>query len=116
MMRVDPHPSPSSEASAWLQPWCRWAAHAHVQPLPHDVSARSRLVLLDSIGVMAAGAQEPEMARIAERLERRVGSGGQGSAVIAMHRRAPGLVAACLNGAAGTMLELDNLLAAQGAT
>jgi 2-methylcitrate dehydratase PrpD len=98
-----------------LQPWCRWAAHAHAQPLPHDVSARSRPVLLDTIGVVAAGAQEPEMTRIAERLERRVGSGGQGSAVIGMHRRAPGLVAACLDGTAGTMRDLDNLLAAQGA-
>ncbi len=102
MTRVEPHPSPNSEASAWLQQWCRWAA-------------RARPVLLDSIGVMAVGAQEPEMARIAERLDRRVASGGQGSAVIGMHRRAPGLVAAFLNGTAGTMLELDNLLAAQEA-
>lgn len=107
MTTVQPCSAVGPETPPWLLQWCRWAADVRAQPLPQDVSARSRLVLLDSIGVIAAGAQEPEMVRIAERLAQRIGTGGQDCAVIGMHRRAPGPVAAFLNGSSGTMLELD---------
>jgi 2-methylcitrate dehydratase PrpD len=72
--------------------------------LPGEVVARTKLVVLDSIGAMAAGAQEPEMVRLAGR---RVSRAPGRARVIGRGVNASAEAAAFLNGTAGTMLELD---------
>lgn len=88
----------------WLEDWASFAATITPADLPETALARTRLVLLDCIGAIAAGSCEPEMQRLAARMCRH-GTGpvpviGTGLAA------APG-TAAFLNGTAGTMLEID---------
>ncbi|HEY8564223.1 MAG TPA: MmgE/PrpD family protein [Beijerinckiaceae bacterium] len=87
---------------AWLDAFARFAAGLRFEDLPGDAVARAKLVLLDSLGAIAAGMAEPEMAALVGRL-----AGEGDAAVIGAGRRAPATVAAFLNGTAGTMLELD---------
>lgn len=90
---------------AWLDAWCGFAARMRFADLPAEVAARARLVLLDCIGAIAAGAQEAEMQALAARMLAREGTGA--APVIGLpHAAGPG-TAAFLNGTAGTMLELD---------
>ncbi len=92
-----PHP--------WLAAWAGFAARSRFADLPAEVVARSRLVLLDCIGAIAAGAAEPEMQALAARMVEREGHGA--APVIGLpHAARPG-TAAFLNGTSGTMLELD---------
>ena len=75
--------------------------------LPSPVVERTKLVLLDCIGAIAAGMQEPEMRNLVQRLaNREAGSSGQVPVIGAGRRMSP-LLASLLNGTAGTMLELD---------
>ena len=67
---------------------------------------RTKLVLLDCIGAIAAGMQEPEMRNLVARLAEREAGDGQ-VPVIGAGRRMSALLASLLNGTAGTMLELD---------
>jgi 2-methylcitrate dehydratase PrpD len=90
---------------AWLDAWCGFAARIRFDHLPAEVAARARLVLLDCIGAIAAGAQEPEMAALAGRMVAREGAGE--APVIGQGRVARPGTAAFLNGTSGTMLELD---------
>ena len=90
---------------AWLEQWARFATALKYQDLPEAAVERTKQVLFDSIGAIAAGAQEPEVARLTEKLLKR-GAVGE-AAVIGAHRRAASGVAAFLNGLAGTMLEID---------
>ncbi len=92
-------------ASPWLGEWSRFAAGLRFADLPAEVVARARLVLLDSIGAIAAGAQEPEMGALAARLVAREGA-GEAPVIGLAHAARPG-TAALLNGISGTMLELD---------
>jgi 2-methylcitrate dehydratase PrpD len=90
---------------AWLDAWCGFAAGMRFADLPTEVVARARLVLLDCIGAIAAGAQEAEMQALAARMLAREGTGA--APVIGLpHAAGPG-TAAFLNGTSGTMLELD---------
>jgi 2-methylcitrate dehydratase PrpD len=89
---------------AWLDEWARFAARLAFDELPTAAVERTKQVLFDSIGAIAAGAQEPEVQRLTERLLRR---GGGAAPVIGAHRRTTPGVAAFLNGLAGTMLEID---------
>jgi 2-methylcitrate dehydratase PrpD len=90
---------------AWLEEWCAFAARTRFADLPGDVAGRARLALLDSIGAIAAGAQEAEMQALAARMLAREGAGD--APVIGLpHAARPG-TAAFLNGTSGTMLELD---------
>jgi len=91
----------------WLVEWSRFAAALRFEDLPADVVARARLVLLDTIGAIAAGAQEPEMVALTRRMATLHGTGGMTTAVVGGRTRLPLPVAAFLNGTAGTMLELD---------
>lgn len=93
------------ERPAWLSEWARFAAATRFEALPAEVVERARLVLLDCIGVIAAGMQEPELRTLAARLAASAGSGPV--PVIGGSRRAPPGIAAFLNGTAGTTLELD---------
>ncbi|MBM6581046.1 MmgE/PrpD family protein [Microvirga sp. BT689] len=90
----------------WLQQWGRFAADARFADLPAPVVDRTKLVLLDCIGAIAAGMQEPEMRNLVARLGRREAGDGQ-VPVIGAGRRMSALLASLLNGTAGTMLELD---------
>ena len=74
-----------------------------------DISApareRARWVIADSIPVVAAGMQQPEMQRF---VAKQLADAGAGTAwVIGTGKRAGALDAALLNGTAGTWLELD---------
>jgi 2-methylcitrate dehydratase PrpD len=91
--------------SAWLAEWAGFAARTRFSDIPAPVAAHARLVLLDAIGAIAAGAQEPEVQALAARMIAREGGGESPVIGLAMTAR-PG-TAAFLNGTAGTMLELD---------
>ncbi len=91
--------------SPWLGEWSRFAAKVRFADLPADVVARTRLALLDCIGAIASGAQEPECQALAARMIAREGGGD--SPVIGFAGGARPGTAAFLNGTAGTMLELD---------
>lgn len=90
----------------WLQHWSRFAAAARFDQLDTATLARAKLTLLDTIGAIAAGQQEPEIAALAARLATQGGSGPP-TAVIATPHRLPASAAVFLNGVAGTALELD---------
>lgn len=91
--------------SAWLTEWSAFAARLRFGDLPAEVVARARLVLLDCIGAIAAGAQEAEMQALAARMIAREGAGE--APVIGHAGGARPGTAAFLNGTSGTMLELD---------
>jgi len=91
----------------WLRQWGAFAARIRFPDLPSPVVERTKLVLLDCIGAIAAGMQEPEMRNLVQRLaNREAGSSGQVPLIGAGRRMSP-LLASLLNGTAGTMLELD---------
>lgn len=89
----------------WLRHWGGFAAALRWEDLPSEVMDRARLVLLDCIGVIAAGMQEPEMRALATGMAALGGAGGV--PVIGGGGRLPPGSAAFVNGTAGTMLELD---------
>ncbi|RDI54881.1 MmgE/PrpD family protein [Microvirga subterranea] len=90
----------------WLRQWGEFAAKTRFSALPAPVVERTKLVLLDCIGAIAAGMQEPEMRTLVGRLAQREAGEGQ-VPVIGSGRRMSALLASLLNGTAGTMLELD---------
>ena len=90
----------------WLPQWGSFVAGIHFTDLPAPVVERTKLVLLDCIGTIAAGMQEPEMCNLVSRLRRRETGEGQ-VPVIGTGCRMSALLASLLNGTAGTMLELD---------
>lgn len=89
----------------WLAAWGAFAARVRFQDLPAEVAGRCKLVLLDTIGAVAAGMQEPESRALVERLAAH--GGGGSTPAIGAGRRLPAPSAALANGTAGTMLELD---------
>jgi 2-methylcitrate dehydratase PrpD len=90
----------------WLDRWAGFATGLTIDQVSPHVLARTKQVLFDCIGAIAAGAQESEVQRLTERLCRRSG-GDAGVPVIGGRRRAASGTAAFLNGTAGTMLEID---------
>jgi 2-methylcitrate dehydratase PrpD len=90
---------------AWLGEWCGFAARLRFADLPAEVAQRSRLALLDCIGAISAGSQEPEVQSLATRMTAREGTGD--APVIGSPLGARPGTAAFLNGTAGTSLELD---------
>lgn len=88
----------------WLEQWSRFAAECRPADLPREARERAKLVLLDSIGVIASGMQEPELKALLPRLAET--QAGAVPAIGGGLSLAPG-AAAFANGTAGTMLELD---------
>ena len=88
--------------SDWLERWAAFAVAQRDATLPPSVTDRAKLVLLDSIGVIAAGMQEPDVTA----LGRRRGVSGDVPVVGSGARTSAG-EAAFLGGLAGTTLELD---------
>jgi len=91
---------------AWLRQWGSFAGRIEFSDLPEPVVARTKLVILDCIGAIAAGMQEPEMRSLVVRIGERETIEGQ-VPVIGAGCRMSALLASLLNGTAGTMLELD---------
>src|SRR5512134_1345875 len=85
----------------WLNDLAAFCADLRFADLPREVVERTRLVLADSIGAVAAGAQEPEMKAFTAKLLELGGTGGAMAPVIGAHCRAPAPSAALLNGTAG---------------
>ena len=82
-----------------------FAAGTPLRDISEAARTRARWVIADSIPVMAAGMQEPEMRAF---VARQLASAATGNAwVIGAGKRAGLLDAALLNGTAGTWLELD---------
>jgi 2-methylcitrate dehydratase PrpD len=111
MSIVTPNVVPASVLIAepkpsWLMQWGRFAEELRLEDLSPVLVEQAKLVLLDCVGVIASGMQEPEMCALVTRLSRRKsvehGVPGIGSGL----RLAPAW-AALANGIAGTMLELD---------
>ncbi len=93
------------ETPAWLTTLAQFCAGLTYEALPQEVIARTKLVLADSVGAIAAGAAEPEMKQLIARMLADNGTGP--AAVIGGHATTTPAIAAFLNGTSGTMLELD---------
>jgi 2-methylcitrate dehydratase PrpD len=93
------------DTPGWLGELAAFCAGLRPDAIPAAVTDHAALVLLDTVGVIAAGAQEPEIGRLADRLAALHGAGE--APLIGLGRRAAPAVAALVNGTAGTMLELD---------
>lgn len=81
----------------WLKDWARFARATRFEALPEAVVARTRLVILDSIGAIVAGGTEPEVRAAKTRLAK----AGK------LRKSGSPFVDAFLGGTAGTMLEID---------
>jgi 2-methylcitrate dehydratase PrpD len=88
----------SQATPPWLRRFSRLARSLRYEALPDEVIARTRLVLLDCIGVIIGGRSEPEVAGTAKRLSRPAGAGRKGL---------PPFMSAFMDGMAGTTLEID---------
>jgi 2-methylcitrate dehydratase PrpD len=100
VLLAEPRPS-------WLAQWGRFAEELRFEDLPAALVEQAKLVLLDCVGVIAAGMQEPEMRALVTRLARRTTAEERGVPGIGSGLRLVPASAALVNGIAGTMLELD---------
>jgi 2-methylcitrate dehydratase PrpD len=91
--------------SGWLDVWSAFAARTSFGDLPDEVVVRTKQVIFDCIGAMAAGMAEPEMRALVQRLQALDGAGD--AQVIGSAARLSPSNAAFMGGIAGTMLELD---------
>lgn len=80
-----------------------FAAHLGFEDLSPQVVERAKLVMADSLAVIAAGAQEDEVRNLAARIDPPAGP----ASLLGLGRRVDPLNAALINGTAGTFLELD---------
>ena len=82
----------------------RFVSQTSWDDVPETVRRHAKLVLLDTLGVILAGSEQPEVQQLRNRL---IASGGQGATVLA--RNFPTTdprTAALLNGIAGRSIEL----------
>src|SRR3954454_20570367 len=87
-----------------IEELARFVARTRCEDIPEPVRAHARLVLLDTLGVILAGGERPEVAVLRERL-----GGGAGSGATVYARGWPHSdprTAALLNGVAGRAIEL----------
>ncbi len=87
---------------SYLQELAAFACRTRLADLPAKVLERTRWVVADSLPVIAAGMQQPEMQAL---LKDRLSPGR--AWVLGARKRANSLDAALLNGTAGTWLELN---------
>lgn len=89
----------------YLQELARFACGARLADLPGKVFSRARWLIADSLPVIAAGMQLPELQALSAR---HLAGAAPGPAwVLGARRRASAMDAALLNGTAGTALELN---------
>ncbi len=81
-----------------------FVAETSFERIPEDVRRYAKLVVLDTIGVILAGASRPEVRGLRERLAASVGSGA--SLLAPGWPQADARTAALLNGIAGRAIEL----------
>jgi len=89
----------------YLDQICRFLVKADFGDFDPIVIERAKKVLYDTVGVIAAGAQQKEPVEMAKRLIPY--SGCASSSVIGQKKKVDPLNAALINGTAGTWLELD---------
>ena len=94
---------------SYLQELAAFACRTQLADLPAQVLERTRWVLADSLPVIGAGMQQPEMQGFLRQHDPRAGK----ALIFGARQRADALDAALLNGTAGTWLELNegNLIA-----
>lgn len=90
----------------WLTQWGNFTAELPLDSLPTTLLAQAKLIILDSIGAIAAGMQEPETSALVTRLAKRHNA-QEGIAAIGAGVKLLSPDAAFANGIAGTTLELD---------
>lgn len=90
-------------APGYLQRLARSAAAVRLDTLPASTVAAARLVLLDTLGAIAAGSAEPENAALAKLAGRRPG----GATLVGHGARCEASWAALANATAGVALEVD---------
>ncbi len=87
----------------YLDDFCQFAAKTTFASLPANVVQRTKEIIADTLAVIAAGSQEPEIADLVGRV-----AGPNGPAtLIGTGRKVETATAALVNGTAGTFLELD---------
>ncbi len=87
-----------------IEQLARFAAQTQWEDVPEPVRRHAKLVLLDTLGVILAGAERPEVRQLRERL---AGTAGTGATVYARGwPTADPRTAALLNGIAGRAIEL----------
>ena len=85
-----------------IEALARFVAETRLEDIPAAVRAHARITLLDTLGVILAGGDRPEVAALRERL-----AGGSGATVYARGwPQADARTAALLNGIAGRAIEL----------
>ncbi|MBI4506538.1 MAG: MmgE/PrpD family protein [Chloroflexi bacterium] len=83
----------------------RLVAETPTEAIPPEVREHAKLVVLDTLGVLLAGSEQPEVARLRDRL---VASGGAGATVLARGcPRADLRTAALLNAIAARSIEMS---------
>ena len=87
-----------------IEELARFVARTRCEDIPEWVRAHARLVLLDTLGVILAGSERPEVAALRERLGAGAGSGATVYARGWPH--SDPRTAALLNGVAGRAIEL----------
>ena len=94
---------------SYLEELAAFACRTRLGDLPAKVLERTRWIVADSLPVIAAGMQQPEMQALLQRHQPAPGKAW----VLGARRRAAARDAALLNGTAGTWLELNegNLIA-----
>ena len=87
-----------------IEELARFVAQTRLDDIPQDVRRHAKLVVLDTLGVILAGADRPEVSRLRERLN---ATAGTGAMVFARgwHQHDP-RTAAFLNTVAGRAIEL----------
>ncbi|MFH1671984.1 MAG: MmgE/PrpD family protein, partial [Pseudomonadota bacterium] len=94
-----------TETADYIDMLSQFACDTRLADIPATVSERCRVIMADTLAVIAAGMQELEMkALVANRLPR-VAAGN--ASVIGSGKRCNPLDAALLNATAGVWLELD---------
>lgn len=87
-----------------IEALARFAAAVRWEDIPADVQRHAKIVLLDSLGVILAGGERPEVRQLRERL---AGTAGSGATVYARDWAGQDArTAALLNGIAGRAIEL----------
>jgi 2-methylcitrate dehydratase PrpD len=85
-----------------IEELARFVAETRLEDIPAGVRAHAKITLLDTLGVILAGHERPEVAALRERL-----NGGSGATIYARGwRQSDARTAALLNGIAGRAIEL----------
>ena len=87
-----------------IEELARFVAETRLEDIPEAVRRHARLVLLDTLGVILAGSQRPEVAALRERLGQTAGAGA--TVYAPGWPTADPRIAALLNGIAGRAIEL----------